>query len=221
MFCPSSLWRKDSRLFWWEERRNEQNTDLPQIWEIFRRFISKKITLPRSSPGKGELSVAPSYAALQTLELSVLLQRCRQLGRDIRKKAEKFWKLPGGQQSEGAHSTLNCLCGDFQYWQTGKCWWGTFSSECSDHLRYSTCDWFSLWPLQILCQATYFCWVSSSTEERVTRTSDRQKAAIVEWTEHWYQLWLGSETSSNLWWVNSGDIFQGGYLMLASWSQIW
>lgn len=152
------------------------------------------------------------YPTSQTPEPCGPLQRCRQLRSDIGKKAE-FWKHPGRQQSKGTHSKLYCLCGNFQFWQSGKCWWGTFSSDFSDHLHYSTCDRFRLQPLQILCQAACFSWASSSTEEQVSRTSDHQKGypssrrlGIVERTKALIPI-LTKLWTFIFWRVNDVDIF--------------
>lgn len=153
--------------------------------EYSENLFQRKIILPRSSSGKGELSGVLSPACLATPchrhWNPVYLFKDAGSWRDIWKKAEKFWKLPGRQQSKGTHSKLNCLCGNFQFWQIGKCWWGTFSSDFSDDLHYSTCDWFRLQPLQILCQAAYFSWASSSTEEQVSRTQTIREGIPEAW----------------------------------------
>lgn len=141
--------------------------------------------------------------------------------KDIWKKAERFWNLPGKWCSKGSHSKLNWLW-KFLLLTTSKCWWGTFSYDFSDHLHYSTCDWFTFQPLQILYQVVYFSWASSSAKEHIGSISYHQRghpknrrAGAVKWTKVLIptpaRLWTHFTISDK-----SVRIFQCGYLMLDS-----
>lgn len=106
-----------------------------------QEFISRKIMLSQHSPGKGELSGMQNPARLATSHHrhgnSVFPVRGAGSWEGTYKRTRKNLKTAVRKQTKKTHWKFICLCGIFQFWRIGKCSWGTFSSDFSDHLHYS------------------------------------------------------------------------------------
>lgn len=139
MFCPYPLWRKESRLFWWEGE-----------WIILRSFSNMGNTLKiYFNKGNAFSAFSRRGGALRYAESCMSIYLTSQTGtlctlsgmqaaeKGHMKEFEKILKTAVRQQTKGTHWKFKCLCGILTFWQTVKCSWGAFSSDFSDHLCYS------------------------------------------------------------------------------------